>query len=259
MSTVNPYTALASVYDTVMEHVDYEGWADYILYLLDSAGFDADDGQASMLELGGGTGAVSEILLSERNATLLLTDQSEDMLAKARVRLEPFQDRVRIEAMDFSGPWSSNEERFHVIYLLYDGFNYLLEEADVAQLFSEVATHLHPGGLFVFDQSTPANSINNEAFFEDEGEQGDVSYVRKSEYDHDTAVHTTRFEINGPDGTFQEEHLQKAWTRSQVSGLLEANGLRVVASYDGFSLDPSTDESERIHWVVGPASNEEGA
>ena len=54
MKQVRPYSALAQVYDLVMAHVDYEGWADYLVHLVEMHFEDAD--QLEVLELGAGSG-----------------------------------------------------------------------------------------------------------------------------------------------------------------------------------------------------------
>lgn len=250
MKNVRPYSSLAAVYDVVMAHVDYEAWADYLIHLVDmhhDAGADAD---LTVLELGAGTGLLTEELLAQAGWDLVVTDGSEDMLDAARSRLDVDVTGIQTQLLDFSGSWTLPDDRFDLVFLLYDGFNYLLDEPGVHALFDGVKAHLADGGLFLFDQSTPHNSINNEAFFEDEGQEGQLRYRRTSEFDLEMGIHTTRFDIESPAGQFHEEHRQRAWTRAQVLALLETHGLGVVASYDGFSLDPSHDESERIHWVV---------
>ena len=250
MKHVRPYSSLAAVYDVVMAHVDYEAWADYLIHLVDMHHDSGANADLSVLELGAGTGLLTEELLAQAGWDMTVTDGSQDMLDAACARLDADASGIATQLLDFSGPWHCPDSRFDLVFLLYDGFNYLLDEPGVDALFKGVTAHLEEGGLFLFDQSTPHNSINNEAFFEDEGQEGQLRYRRTSEFDLEMGIHTTRFDIESPAGQFHEEHRQRAWTRMQVLALLEAHGLEVVASYDGFSLDPSHDESERIHWVV---------
>ena len=51
MKSVNAYSALAQVYDMVMDHVDYEGWADYILHLVEEHSSKEDTPDLHILEL----------------------------------------------------------------------------------------------------------------------------------------------------------------------------------------------------------------
>lgn len=256
MKSVTPYSSLAVVYDAVMAHVDYETWADYVLHLIDEFGWDGEpEGSPAptagmhVLELGAGTGLLTEELLDQTDWTMVVSDGSASMLAEAKTRLAGMNQRVTFQHLDFSEPWASAGD-FDCQLLLYDGFNYLLDTDEVESLFKSVKKAGRPRGLLVFDQSTPHNSINNADFFEDEGESGTLRYHRKSHFDVEVGIHTTEFEISGPDGVFQEVHRQRAWTRAQVIDLLAGANLEVIASLDGFSLDPAHDESERVHWVV---------
>ena len=267
MKFVRPYSALARVYDAVMDHVEYDAWADYILHLMDSwdakedeavADENATDGASSerqtssrsVLELGAGTGLLTLELLDQSDVDMIATDASEDMLRLASSRLEVFPERSRVEVLDFSNGWSAFTGSFDVILLLFDGYNYLLDEKDVAAMLQGVADHLNDGGLFIFDQSTPHNSINNADFFEDEGELEGAEYIRKSSFDDKSNLHTTDFDIQTSEGSFHETHVQRAWTLDETKRLLKSVPLSHVAAYDGFSLDSAQSESDRIHWVL---------
>ena len=252
MKSVNAYSALALVYDMVMDHVDYEGWADYILHIVEEHSFKEDTPDLHILELGCGTGLFTSELLIQTHARITAADSSSHMLEWASKRLESKSDRVRLHQLDFETGWERFESNgpVDVIILLYDCINYIRTEEGLTRLFEGVKGQMDAESVFVFDQSTPSNSINNAAYFEDEGEQGGVSYTRKSAFDVDSRLHTTEFEIETPDGTFHENHVQRAWTRSEIQHAINDSGFMVVAAYDGFSLDEAHDESERIHWVL---------
>lgn len=239
---VRPYSALARVYDDVMDYVDHEAWADYIDHLLD----EHDAEPAKVVEFGCGTGQFARYFLARRAVAFTATDGSPDMLSQATERLD---GRATTLDVTYPGPAVPGGP-YDVAILLYDGLNYLTTEEGIRGLLAQVAASLAPGGLFVFDQSTPANSINNAEFFEDEDDLDEGSYVRKSAYDEETRMHTTRFELTLEDGVFEEEHVERAWTMQEIQGLLAEAGWRVLAAYDGFSFDPAGDDAERIHWVA---------
>src|SRR5690606_14300189 len=175
-------------YDVVMAHVDYAEWADYVLDLFEQHGVRP----RSVLELGCGTGSLALELHERGPFRYPGTDRSEAMVRVARAKAELHGlDDLRFDLADFTD--FAVDEAFDAVLLLYDGLNYLLDEAEVAALFARVHDALRPGGLFVVDQSTPANSINNEALFADEGEAEDFSYVRRSHYDREARLHTTEF------------------------------------------------------------------
>lgn len=246
---VEPYTVLAGIYDEVMDYVDHEAWADYIHHMLDEHELNPE----SVVELGCGTGMFAEEFLRRRHVSYVATDGSEEMLAIARQRLPESVSTVRLV---YPGPPLAEAvmggQRADACILLYDGMNYLLTEQAVEGMLNQVRGMLKPDGFLVFDQSTPANSLNNAEFFEDEDELDEGSYKRTSHYDPETERHTTVFEITTPSGAFVEEHVERAWSFDTIRGVLERSGWTILAAYDGFSLDPADDEAERIHWVVRP-------
>lgn len=242
MTRVVPYSTLALCYDTVMDYVDYDEWIVYVETLLDR--YDHDPG--AVLELGCGTGTFARLFAGRHNVSYLATDASPEMLCVARAKCEG--TNVEFSPVGFGELLF--DQRFDTVLLLYDGLNYLLKESDVEDLFRRVYRALRPGGLFVFDQSTPANSLNNQAFFEDKGALGSLSYTRSSSYEEDTAIHTTTFEILSNDMLFEEIHHQKCYTGPQIQAILERSQMEIEGGYSGFSLETADTESERIHWVV---------
>ncbi len=104
--------------------------------------------------------------------------------------------------------------------------------------------------MFIFDQVTPLNSTNADNVFEDEGSIGETTYSRTSEYDPEHRIHRTTFEIQAPEGRFFEEHVQRIWTQGEVDAIAEGSPLVAVVAYDGFTLQPPGNSSERIHRVL---------
>jgi SAM-dependent methyltransferase len=247
--SVDPYDALAAGYDVVMAHVDYEEWADFVLDLLDTH----DIAPEAILELGCGTGSLALELVERLGSDLryLATDRSPAMIRVARAKAKQvgrMAQGLRFDVADFTD--FAFDEPFDAVLLLYDGLNYLLDEADVAALFAQVHDALASGGVFIVDQSTPANSLNNADYFGDEGTVDRFAYVRRSRYDPATRLHTTEFDLTIDRETYTERHVQRAYAMDEVAALVAASPLEQVAAYDGFTLSSATAESERIHWVL---------
>ena len=76
--TLEAYTSFAEVYDTFMDNVPYQEWADYLEERLKEYGI--EDGL--VMELGCGTGSMTQIL-SEKGYDMIGIDNSEDMLELA--------------------------------------------------------------------------------------------------------------------------------------------------------------------------------
>lgn len=240
---VPPYTILAAGYDFVMSHVDYAYWAEYVYELIR-----LHQPQArTILELGCGTGSLATMLQPKGDFRYLATDISAEMINVGRHKAEEEGVEVRFERVDFTD--FEIDQPVDVILLLYDGLNYLLEIDPIRNLMRCVYSALADGGIFIVDQSTPSNSIRNEAFFEHSDRVGVFSYHRQSRYDEASRLHTTTLDISVEDQSFREEHVQRAYAKGEIGDLALEAGFELAEAYDGFSTSPGTDESERIHWV----------
>ena len=60
----------------------------------------------------------------------------------------------------------------------------------------------------------------------------------------------TTFEIKTGGKTFFEQHVQRAYTLEDVRKMVLKAGFKIEQAFDGFSADPASDASERIHWIV---------
>ena len=245
--TAPPYSLLAAGYDAVMEHVDYAMWAAHVQRLIEAH----RPGAASVVELGCGTGALAEGLqpLGPEPAgyTIRAFDGSEAMVAAAR--RSTVASPVAFGVLDFREPVPGPPA--DVVLLLYDGLNYLLDPADVAVLLGHIAGALAPGGIAIVDQSTPANSLNHAAEFDDAGETEAFAYARTSRFDAATGLHTTTFRLTAPGAPpLTETHVQRAYTLAEMRALIAASPLAERAAYAEFSLRRAGPQTERVHWVL---------
>jgi tRNA (cmo5U34)-methyltransferase len=115
------------------------------------------DEPAHFLDLGAGTGLLSELVLDRfPQATLTAVDIAEKMVDQARLRLARFGERVRVIVADYSRidlpcPADAVVSALSIHHLA---------DADKRTLFRRIHDALRPGGLFInADQSlapTPA-------------------------------------------------------------------------------------------------------
>ena len=246
----DPYSLLAAGYDAVMEHVDYAMWAEHVQRLIETH----RPGASTVIELGCGTGALAEGLQplgpDPAGYAYRAFDGSEAMIAAAREAT--VASPVTFGVLDFRDAVPAPPA--DVVLLLYDGLNYLLETADVAVLFERIAGALAPGGVAIVDQSTPANSLNHSEEFDDAGDTAAFAYTRTSRFDAATGLHTTTFRLTEPGRpTAVETHVQRAYTLSEVRGLIAASPLRERAAYAEFSTRRAGPATERVHWVLEQA------
>ncbi|MBT8400937.1 MAG: class I SAM-dependent methyltransferase [Rhodothermia bacterium] len=246
---VAPYVALASVYDLVMDHVDYQEWAEYIHGLVhDYAGEPAD-----VLELGCGTGSFAFEFADMIDCRYRATDGSASMVRVAREKSALYGSAIDIDVLDFTAVDPLSKPGYDLVLLLYDGINYLTTPADVESALRGIRSLIRPEGHLILDQSTPANSVNNADFFEDKGTEGLASYIRRSRYDAVTGLHHTTFDLLIDGEAYHEHHVQRAYSLNEMSLCLSNSGFEIVAAFEDFTRTPANEQSERVQWVVRPA------
>lgn len=247
-----PYTALAEIYDQVMAHVDYVHWAAYLAQLISAHA----PPNPSVLELGCGTGSLTLNLAPRLGGTYRATDSSPEMLYVARRKLEELPD-VELELLDFKalGLSDVHSDLYDVVLLAHDGINYTRDMRELRRVLQGVARVLNPGGLFMFDQSTPANSINNLSYFNDRFVGDDFSYARTSSYDEHTRLHVTKFVIEKGGSVVIERHEQRAFTRRELLESAHSTHFDVAAMLAAFESETADDETERIQWVLRNAAS----
>ena len=106
-----------------------------------------------VLDLGGGTGALSEaILLAAPRATVELIDVDRDMLARARERLTRFGGRARFCEASFDDPLPEADAVAASLAL-----HHVPTMEEKRRLFARIHDCLRPGGVFVnADATMPA-------------------------------------------------------------------------------------------------------
>lgn len=239
------YDSLAPIYDRVMSHVDYEEWARLIERVMREF---AGKRNPSVFELGGGTGVLSSLLI-RRGFRYFGSDRSLSMCRVARQRRSLF---VCADARSIP-----LKAKFDLICFLYDGINYLESLEEYALLFSEVASHLSPGSLFLFDITTEANSLSHFRNYLEYEDWGDYSYVRRSYYDKDATEQrndiTIYRRVGGDPALYEkktERHVQKVFPANTIARAVPGSLFTIEGMWDGFSFRRCGSHSERIHFLL---------
>lgn len=143
------FGAYSKYYDLLYQDKDYAAEIAFISRLLKEHAPTA----RSVLELGCGTGRHAAMLVAERKWNVHGVDRSEDMLQAAHERkrlLEPsIGERLRFsrgDARDFRVG-----EQYDAVLSLFHVVSYQSTNDDVLAMFRNVAAHIKPGGVFVFD------------------------------------------------------------------------------------------------------------
>jgi len=247
------YSILAEIYDAVMHNVNYEAWSDYIDEIIMHHHHEATD----LLELACGTGTMALSMEELGYYTITATDLSAEMILKAKQKGRAAESGVRFQTLDFLD--ITLDRTFDVVYMVFDSLNYLHSTQDILTLHQQVHDVLKPGGLFIYDFTTPRNSKKAIRYLDQEQAVIDdtFSYHRKSSYDHENRIHTNIFDIlkrdplsQGVTRKFREKHQQKIYTMNEIYPVIKESPFQIVKAYDGFELKPAHKRSLRITMVL---------
>lgn len=230
----------AALYDFLMEDAPYESWLDY------AAGHLPEGGR--VLDLACGTGTLT-MMMAERQYTVSGVDISRDMLTVAEEKSRsqsvsiPFVLQDMRELNGFSG--------LDGVTLFCDGINYLDEESDVKQTFSQVASALKPGGIFLFDAHTPykmTHVFNRQLYGENGEELSYLWFCEPGEFPL-SVYHTLTFFVKNGTGLYErrdEEQCQRTFPPEYYKKWLEQAGFTNVEISAGFGQKQLDEEDNRM-------------
>jgi len=238
-----PFTALADVYDTIMQDVPYEAWCTFLLRLVTARGWSG----GRLLDVGCGTGNATLPMLA-RGYEVVAVDASPAMAARARAKC-PQATVVVADVRDLA-----LDPPVDLAYAVFDTLNTLPDEATFVQALRAVHAVLAPGGWFVFDANTTAGlrELGEEGLVEGwaVAEDGDVHYRWHHVWDEAAGVATVDAACEGPAGAFVERHVERPFDPPVLLRAMHAAGfeaVEVVAYPDGRAAD----EHDLRVWALG--------
>lgn len=246
------YTAFAEVYDTFMDNVPYEAWAEFISEYL------KDSGVASgiILDLGCGTGSMTR-LLRDKGFDMIGVDASEEMLQIAR-----------------EAEFLSEEENLGILYLcqdmrefeLYgtvqaivsvcDSLNYITEPEDLLQVFRLANNYLEKQGLFIFDLNTPykyRELLGDKTFAED---RESSAFIWDNYFDEESGINEYALTLfteleNGDFSRDLELHYERCYSLGEIKELLKKAGMEFVEAFADYDRKmPITDDVKAERMVI---------
>ena len=213
------YTSFAEVYDTFMDNVPYEEWAEYLAELLQE--YDIEDGL--VLDLGCGTGSLTEILAT-KGYDMIGADGSAEMLEIAMEKKAQSGHDILYLLQDMREFELYGTVR--AVVSVCDCVNYITDEKELEQVFRLVNNYLDPEGIFIFDFNTEykyKEILGEQTIAED---REDCSFIWDNYYYEDENMNEyelTLF-IKEQDSNlyrkYQEMHYQKAYTLDAMRELI---------------------------------------
>ncbi|HDP80062.1 MAG TPA: class I SAM-dependent methyltransferase [Spirochaetes bacterium] len=241
---MNPYTAFAPFYDSILSHVDYDQWYRYIRALL----FRYIDSPRYIIELGCGTGRFGA-KFSRDDIPVIGMDKSLDMLRVAKARA---YRNFSIFCGDMTGFRLS--KKFDFIFSVHDTVNYITETRELRKVFHCVWEALAENGVFMFDITT---DYNIRLYFDGKSTRYNLRgtevewhnyYEKKKRLIHSTLVFTLK------DGSVQtERHVQRIYSVTDIKALLKKEGFRVVDILGDYTMLPPGKKSVMINFIARKA------
>lgn len=200
------------------------GWHPGLDYFLKSAGR-----ANSILDLGCGTGLFLSRIPKPHLATGV--DPAGAMLEIARQQ----QNGGKVNWIEADARTLRIDARFELIVLTGHAFQVFLTHEDQRAVLKTIATHLAPGGTFVFDTRNPG-AQEWRSWTPDQTRHGiehprlgPITTWNDVEYDEKTAVVTyeTHYQVASNDRHFSAESKIKFAPQDQLAGLIDSAGLTV--------------------------------
>ena len=290
------YESFARVYDLFMDNVPYEEWGSYLTGLLREYGIcsgtvaELGCGTGKMTRLLAAAGY--DMIGVENSEEMLEIAREAEYEADAWSAAEAWDEADETDALEEYAELGEPDEPEEsdepdepdepdelpnggILYLLEDmrelelygsvravvsvcdSMNYILEEADLREVFSRVHEYLEEDGVFIFDLNTvyKYRDLLGETTIAENREEG--SFIWENYFDEESAVNEYDLTLYiREDGEsyrrFEEVHYQRAYDLKTIDRLLADAGMELTAAYDAFTKEPVRDDSERIYVVARP-------
>lgn len=189
------YEVMAKYYDFLQQELDYNIWINFFEKYKKA-------NVKNILEIGCGTGKFAQMLdLDEVNYYGFdLSPAMIDVAKSKQIKGEFFVDDAR--NFEF-------EHKVDIILCFMDTINYLTSENDLKKTFKQMAKHLNPGGLVLFD-------IHQEDNLENFNDYHELGYLNDLQYSWLSTITNERqkivshnFEFKEEDVVIKEIHKQK--------------------------------------------------
>ena len=239
---MDAYSSFAEVYDTFMDNVPYEEWAEYLAAILREYGI--EDGL--VLDLGCGTGSMTE-KMAAKGYDMIGVDNSGEMLEIAMEKKEKSGWDILYLMQDMREFELYGTVRG--VISACDSVNYITDEKELEQVFRLVNNYLDPKGIFIFNTEYKYREVlGNQTIAED---RDDCSFIWENYYYEDQQMNEYELTLFIKEEKelyrkYQELHLQRAYTLDVMKDLIAWAGLEYVTAYDAYTMDPPHEKSERI-------------
>jgi SAM-dependent methyltransferase len=218
-------------------------WVSYYLLLLAHQQFRPK----TILDVCCGTGTMCEMLTNEGFETSGV-DLSPGMIAEARRKAK----RKKL-AIDYTIGDASEFDlgtKFDASLSFFDSLNNILEPERLEQAFHRVASHLVPGGSWIFDLNT-AFAFETDLFDQEYlKSNANLRYKWKGLWNPEEKIIEVQMKFWYRNEEFFELHRQRAYEEAEVREMLKRAGFVNVRTFSSYTLNPPREKSDRIHYIA---------
>ncbi len=242
------YGNFALQYDRLMQDVDYEKRAEYILSL-----FEKHRGKpVDVIDLGCGTGTLSFELM-KKGIDVIGVDNSPLMLSEARNKaydlgLSPLLLCQDISELDLYG---TAEGAISTL----DCLNHITDIKTLEKVFYRLKFFIEPDGLFIFDVNTPYKHkeiLSGATFIRDMDKVYCVWQNGHCDEDFNVNISLDIFSQDDDErySLSSENFVERAYTEEQLSEIFKRNCFEQMAVYDDMTFDAPSDTTQRVVYVL---------
>ena len=240
------YTEFSQVYDRLMADVPYQDWAAYYACLLKEFHMPHE---GRCIDCSCGTGNLT-IPLAKLGFRMTGIDNSPDMLNIAQQKSRMCGVRIPFVHMDMR---SLRVQRpVDAVISTCDGVNYLLTPEDVSAFFSAAYRSIKPGGILLFDISTPYKLTERigDRFFSSSHDE--FVYIWQGDYHRQRKILDIHMDIfildtNGMYRRIQEDQQQRAHRQDEIMSWLTEAGFRDQHIFGDRTMDEPHPKELRWH------------
>lgn len=240
------YGEFAKIYDELInEDINYDEMVKRILEICSDNNIEFND----YLDIACGTGNVT-IRIAEHFKNIYGVDLSEDMLREAFEKFKAARIKGKIICQDMTELSLNN--KFDLITSVLDSTNYIIDLDGLKSYFKGVHDHLKDDGLFIFDVNSYyklSEILGNNIYTYSEEE---VFYTWENVFEDNLLSMFLTFFVKKGElyERFEEEHLERAYTETELEKVLESVNLNVIGKFDGYTSNDVQANSERIVYIV---------
>ncbi len=247
------YSYFADFYDSLTANVEYEKRADYILEVLKRH----NKSSGLILDMCCGTGSLT-IALKKRGADIFGSDASREMLTIAQQKA--FENEENILFINQKMQELSLPYKIDVCICTLDSVNHITSKQELIKGFSKINSFLDDDGIFIFDANTVykhKNILGDNCYIYD---TKDVFCAWQNNYNpkNNRVIITLDFFIPNRKGydRYSEQFSERAYTRDEMSEMLNKAGMIIEAVYDDLSFVEPRSDSQREIYIVRKRINE---